>query len=59
MKKIDVIKHFGNSVRKTAEALGLSTAAIYAWPDILTDRIERRVKLIIKKPLYNRPPVER
>lgn len=32
MKKKDVLKHFGQSVRKVAEFLGVSTQYVSQWP---------------------------
>ena len=46
MKKVDIIKHFG-SVKKTAKALKLTPAAIYAWPEVLTEGRASRVNLVI------------
>ena len=43
MNKNIVIQSFG-SVRKTAEALGLTTQAIYAWPDALPIRLADEVR---------------
>lgn len=42
MDKKQIIDSFG-SIRKTAEALGLSTQAVYAWPDVLPQSLADKV----------------
>ena len=34
MRKDDALKHFG-TVKEVAEQLGISTQAVYSWPDIV------------------------
>lgn len=41
MNKKDVIEHFG-SVRATAEAFGLTTQAVYKWPQRVPELIAIR-----------------
>ena len=42
MTKKQAIAYFG-SVSATARAVGISRAAVFNWPDVLTDRISDRV----------------
>ena len=42
MTKKQAIAYFGN-VSATARAIGISRAAVFNWPDVLTDRISDRV----------------
>ncbi len=42
MTKQSVFDYFGGS-RNTAEALGVTTQAVYRWPEDLTALLERRV----------------
>lgn len=45
-RKRDIIRHFdgdNRGVRKTAEAFGISTQAVYLWPDKVPIRIAVQV----------------
>ena len=42
MIKTQVIRAFG-TIRKTAEALGLTTQAVYAWPEKLPQSLEDKI----------------
>ena len=42
MIKTQVIRAFG-TIRKTAEALGLTTQAVYAWPQKLPQSLEDKI----------------
>ena len=42
MTKTQVIRAFGTT-RKTAEALGLTTQAVYAWPETLPQSLEDKI----------------
>jgi len=42
MTKTEAIALFG-TLRATAEAMGLSTQAVYAWPDPLTKELQDKV----------------
>lgn len=46
MKKADVIRHFGGTQNATAEALGVTQAAVSAWPDLVPERIAWKVQVI-------------
>lgn len=38
MKKQDVIRHFGGSIQRTADALGISYTAVWLWPELVPER---------------------
>ena len=42
MTKTQVTRAFG-TIRKTAEALGLTTQAVYAWPEKLPQSLEDKI----------------
>lgn len=45
MRKADVLQHFGG-VRKVANLLNLSTQAVYAWEDIVPERVALKLERI-------------
>ena len=47
MNKTNVIEHFG-SVRATAEAFGLTTQAVYKWPDTVHKHIALEAEKLSK-----------
>lgn len=49
MTKQEALAHFGGSVRKLAEALGLSTAAVYAWPDEIPELRFYQIRDLVSK----------
>lgn len=42
MTKTEAVKMFGNSRRKLAEALGITTQAVGQWPEQLSQRVADR-----------------
>lgn len=42
MGKKEAIKIFG-SVKEIADALGITTQAVYDWPDELTERLKNQI----------------
>jgi hypothetical protein len=46
MKKADVIKHFGGSMTKTAEAFGITHSAVWQWSDIVPERIAWKAQIL-------------
>ena len=53
MDKSKVIKHFGD-VRKTAAAFNLTTQAIYAWPDRVSESVALKAEKLSKGKLKYR-----
>ena len=47
MKKHEAIELLGGTVKNTARALGVTTQAIYLWPDVLSDAQEGKVMLAL------------
>lgn len=47
MKTAEVIKHFGG-VRQAAEALGVTTQAIYAWGDDVPAMRQPHIQIVTK-----------
>jgi hypothetical protein len=56
MKTQDVIDYFG-SVRQTAEALGMSAAAVYLWKDEVPKQRQAHVELATKGRIKRDKPV--
>ncbi|WP_083764728.1 Cro/CI family transcriptional regulator [Sodalis glossinidius] len=46
MKKIDVLKFFDGSFTKTAQALGISHAAVSRWRDVIPEKRAFQLELI-------------
>lgn len=54
MKKSEALKPFGGSVRKLAEALGISEQAVHQWGDDVPQLRVYQIKEITKNDVPNR-----
>lgn len=43
MKKSDVIHHFGGNQSEVARVVGVTSAAVHRWPEVLTSAIKHRL----------------
>jgi transcriptional regulator with XRE-family HTH domain len=46
MKKDDVIRHFGGTQVKVAEALGITKSAVSQWPETVPEGIAYKLQVI-------------
>ena len=56
MKTKEVLEYFGGA-RQTAEALGLSTAAVYLWNEEVPKTRQAHIELVSKGKLKREKPV--
>jgi len=56
MKTKDVIDYFGD-VRQTADALGMTTAAVYLWKEDVPKSRQAHVELVTKGKIKRDKPV--
>ncbi len=46
MNKTDVIRHFGGSQVKVAEALGISKSAVSQWDDVIPEGVAYKLQVM-------------